>query len=127
MEVIKKIRPGQNGSKTYTEHYGERLICVRYRNDGKNNRNLVTVELIVAEHPHTGKASPALNQLYPHPNRMVLVRVAYNEADLRRQVKAQGGQWLNSKQRWRMPYRVAQELGLSDRVEDDQPQLSTDA
>jgi len=119
MEVIKKIRPGKNGSKSYTKRYGERLICVRYRNDLKNKRNLVTIELIVAEHPHPEGDAQDLPPLYPHPNRMVLVRLGYSEAALRKQIIARGGQWLNKKKQWRMPYRLAQELELTDRIKDE--------
>ena len=51
MEVIKTLRPGDSGTKKLTEHYGDRLVCVRYRKDGKRQRRYTTIELIVDEGP----------------------------------------------------------------------------
>ena len=31
MEVKVTLKPGQNGTKRLVEHYGDQLVCVRYR------------------------------------------------------------------------------------------------
>ena len=47
MDVIKKMKPGDPGTKRLLAKYGEQLVCVRYRNDRQNQRRLTTIELIV--------------------------------------------------------------------------------
>ena len=116
MEVTRKIKPGENGSKRYLRAYGDRLICVRYRNDRANRKNLVTVELIVAEHPQPSGHHELFNAMYPHPNRWVMVRIGYQEKQLQQAIKQRGGKWIKSKQLWGLPYRVVQELKLEDRM-----------
>lgn len=43
------LRPGQKGTKSLAEKYGDRLVCVRYKYDEKTGRRLATVELIEEE------------------------------------------------------------------------------
>ncbi|MFQ5487962.1 MAG: hypothetical protein ACE5ET_05910 [Gammaproteobacteria bacterium] len=119
MEVTRKIKPGENGSKRYLRAYGDRLICVRYCNDRANRKNLVTVELIVAEHPHPSGRHELFNTMYPHPNRWVMVRIGYEEKQLQQVVKQRGGKWIKSKQLWGLPYRIVQELKLEGRMASD--------
>jgi hypothetical protein len=112
MEVIKKLSPGSHGTKRYMERFGERLICVRYRHDPRRQRRLTTAELIVDEGPLLTQSDAAI----PHPNRHVLLRVAYAEAALRRKVKDAGGKWLPDKRLWKPPYHAVRSLGLQNRV-----------
>lgn len=84
MDVVKKLPPGAPGTKRYTAQYGERLVCVRYRHDKSARRRVTTIELIVDEAPLSDPPSPAARAIQPHPNRHVLVRVAYHEESLRR-------------------------------------------
>ncbi len=51
MKTIKKINPGKKGTKKLIEEYGDKLVCVRYRHDPKNNRKLKTIEIIIDENP----------------------------------------------------------------------------
>lgn len=51
MEITKTMKAGSDGTKTFTRHYGERLVCVRHRLDVQAGRRLTTVELIVNERP----------------------------------------------------------------------------
>ena len=44
--VAKTLNLGDNGTKKLKDKYGGKLVKVRYRNDKKNKRKLVTVELI---------------------------------------------------------------------------------
>jgi hypothetical protein len=112
MEVIKKLPPGSHGTKRYTERFGERLVCVRYRYDPRRQRRLTTVELIVDEGPLIPQAEAAI----PHPNRHDFLHVAYTEATLRRKVKDAGGKWLPDKRLWKLPYHAVRSLGLQSRV-----------
>ena len=79
MEVIKKMQPGQPGTKRYIRQYGESLICVRYRRDAANARRLTTVELIVDEGFYQRETNPIIKAMYPNPNRNVYVRVGYED------------------------------------------------
>jgi hypothetical protein len=50
------------------------------------------------------------------PDRIVGVRVRYEESQLQATVKERGGRWDNVAKVWRMPYRLAVRLGLRSRV-----------
>lgn len=43
------LTPGANDTKKLVEHYGNRLVCVRYRYDAEQRRRIKTVELIEEE------------------------------------------------------------------------------
>ena len=77
---------------------------------------MYSFELIVAEKPHPSGKYELFDQLYPHPNRWVMVKIGYEEKQLRQVIKQHGGKWTKSKQLWRLPYRTVQELELQDRV-----------
>jgi hypothetical protein len=85
-------------------------VCVRYRYDKQQKKRFKTVELIVEEWPWTP----------PSPRRpdesVVLVKVAFSERDLRRQVKEAGGVWHPDKQGWELRYDRAVALGLRTRI-----------
>jgi hypothetical protein len=119
MEVIKKMQPGQPGTKRYIRQYGESLICVRYRRDAANARRLTTVELIVDEGFYQRETNPIIKAMYPNPNRNVYVRVGYEESVLRMQIKTAGARWVAEKKLWQMRYRDVQKLGLKDRIVED--------
>ena len=51
LPIKKSLRPGQNGTKKLAAQYGDRLVCVRYREDSEHKRRITTVELIVDERP----------------------------------------------------------------------------
>jgi hypothetical protein len=119
MEVIKKMQPGQPGTKRYTRQYGESLICVRYRRDIANSRRVTTVELIVDDGFYYQETHPVSRILQPNPNRNVYLRVGYEESALRRQIKTAGARWVHEKKLWQMRYRDAYKLGLKDRIVED--------
>ena len=52
----------------------------------------------------------------PQPDAVVLVRVAYEETELRRRVKTAGGKWNQRKGVWEMAYANVIALGLKDRI-----------
>jgi hypothetical protein len=120
MEVIKKMQPGQPGTKRYTRQYGESLVCVRYRRDVANSRRLTTVELIVDTGFYQQETNPIIKTMCPNANRNVYVRVGYEESALRMQIKMAGARWVAEKKLWRMRYRDAQKLGLKKRIVEDE-------
>ena len=90
MQVTKILAPGNAGTHQFVTEYGEKLVCVRYRNDPENKRRLTTVELIVREtHAPELQAHP----LEMHPSAKVYVKIHYQEETLRTQAKSHGAIW----------------------------------
>lgn len=112
--VLKKIAPGQPGSKSFMAMYGDQLLCVRYRENEAKRTTLTTVELIVDEReiPEWRIRTRSRN------DSLVGVHVGYPETELRERVKAAGAQWDGDARLWRMPRSVAQALGLVARIKD---------
>src|SRR5215813_9827091 len=106
MHVSTTMQPGQRGAKKFLAQYGDRLVCVRYRQDQQRQKRFKTVELIVEEWPWT--------PLSPRRRRgsIVFVKVAFSERELRRQIKDAGGVWHADKQAWELRYERAVALGL---------------
>jgi hypothetical protein len=98
-EVVKRLKPGQAGTRALQRRYGPALVCVRYRKDAASNTRYTTVELVVDHGP---------------ARRQPLVRVAirFNDPDTRRQALALGAEWDATQKTWRMPRRTAIQLGL---------------
>ena len=90
--------------------YGDKLVCVRYRYDSNNRRMLKTIELVIEDEPWepNGRKVPK--------HRIVGVRIAIDEAELRGRVKKAGGKWDPQKKVWRLAYREVEKLGLIDRM-----------
>ena len=118
MDVKATLKPGQRGTKQLVEHFGERLICVRYRYDPKRQKRYKTAEIIVDEKfwlPDCPRLT--YDRLEPKATAPVLVRIAYDEYELRTEVKQRGCKWVRQERLWRMCYRDAEELGLKQRIE----------
>jgi hypothetical protein len=43
------LKPGQRGTKSLSEKYGDALLCVRFRYDAELRQRLKTIELVVGE------------------------------------------------------------------------------
>ena len=106
MDVKKTLYPGDMGTKRLLKKYGEQLICVRYRIDKLSKERLTTVELIVDKKPYLN-LSPSIR---------VWVKIKFNEAALREQVKAHNAKWLNDEKVWEMKYETAKKLRLKKRI-----------
>ncbi len=106
----KTIQAGQPGTKKWTEMYGDKLVCVRYKYDNVNMVRLKTVELIVEEKSWVPEKSriPA--------NKLIGIRVRYVEMNLRKLVKGAGGIWNREKGLWELRYQDAVALGLEKRM-----------
>ncbi len=105
------MKPGQPGTKRWMEKFGDKLFCVRYRYDEAQRRKLITVEIIVDESPWQKKVNRT-----PPNNKIVLIRVGYEESYLRNLVKSAGGKWNQKKKVWELPYQEVINLGLANRM-----------
>ena len=80
------------------------------RYDEQRKKRLKTVELIVEE-----------SEWDPHPSQrsadsVVRVRIAWSEAEVRRQVKSAGGRWNPQRGVWELRYERVVALGLEGRI-----------
>jgi len=92
------LKPGQRGTKSLAQEYGDTLLCVRFRYDAKLRQRLKKVELIVERSEWT-----------PPPQRytadtLVPVRIEVADMPLRLQAKAAGGRWNPEKRLWYVKY-----------------------
>ena len=106
----KIVHAGQPGSKKYLNIYGDDLVCIRYKYDYKRNRKIKTIELKVEETAWT-----------PRPNdtfamKPVLLKVLYQEQELRKLVKNANAIWHSNLKLWELPLFKAVELGLENRI-----------
>lgn len=110
MQARKKLKPGQDGTKSLLWQYGERLVCVRYRYDEAQQMRHKTVELIVESTPWQSPAAIPANTL-------VGLRVGVTEGDLQQKIRQAGGQWNRGRKLWELRYDEVVALGLKSRIE----------
>ncbi len=111
MKAKKTLWPGDPGTKKLMTEYGDELFCIRYRYDRVRQKSYKTVELIIESHdwiPNTHHRSP---------NRIVSLKIDYEEYALRTLIKQNGGKWNPKNQTWQMPYKTVKELKLQDRMQ----------
>ncbi len=104
-------RPGAKGTRKLVEHYGDRLICVRYRHDPAQGRRDKTAEPIVEE--SRWRPSPVSASVPPS---CVPVRIGLYEKDLQRKINAAGGTWQAAEYVWHAPEFEVRKLGLVGRI-----------
>jgi hypothetical protein len=112
MKTRLTLKPGQPGTKREVRKYGGRLVAVRFRYDADRRLRFKTVELVEEQKPWVPTLASTRN-----PDEKVFVRVGFAEADLRMAVKAAGGQ----RKLWELRIGTAYELGLDNRIVDDDP------
>ena len=105
LRVAKKFLPGQPGTLKLARTYGDALVCVRYRVDAEGLHRYTTVDLVVDRMP-----------IVKRVERIVGVRVLYEETTLQSAVRAGVVTWDKTAKLWRMPYRVTLGLSLRDRI-----------
>jgi len=110
MKIKRILKPGQPGTKSLVEKYGDNLICVRYRYDVEKHTMFKTIEIVVDRKPW----QPPVKKI--SKNKILSIRIAYDEAEARKQVKAAGGKWDPARQVWQLGYDKVIELGMSDRI-----------
>lgn len=128
--VVKTLRPGQAGTQRWQERYGDRLLCVRHREDLHATHRIVTLELIVESHPIRARAlatttttttnskkTPADKGQDIDPRRHpVRVRIDIQEDTLRRKAYAAGATCDPHQPVWTMPLATARALRVLRRI-----------
>ena len=107
LPVIKKMAPGQPGTKRWSTDFGEALVCVRYRHDTANGERIVTVELV---------AHRAALRTRSTDNEEVAVRIGWEETALRILAREQGALWDRRQRVGRMTRAQAKQLRLVARI-----------
>ena len=98
MKTRLTLKPGQRGTKSLAEKYGDALLCVRFRYDAELRQRLKTVELIVEKSEWTPpQPQYAANALVP-------LRINATDMPMRFQAKAAGGRWNPEKKLWFVKY-----------------------
>jgi hypothetical protein len=103
--VVKKIAADQPGAQRWLRRYGERLVCVRYRDRRDGEERFVTVELIVDRRLRTARSK-----------KPVAVRIERDEVELRQRAKAAGARFDWNRRLWLLPREAVVRLGLQRRV-----------
>jgi hypothetical protein len=92
------LKPGQRGTKSLMEQYGDALLCVRFRYDAESRQRLKTVELIVERAEWTPP-----RQAYT-ADTLVPLHIHAADMPMRSQAKAAGGRWNPEKKLWLVKY-----------------------
>ena len=98
------------GTKKLVEEYGDKLVCVRYRNDYERKRKVKTIEIIIDESPLSDNSSKI------PLNKIMYLSVKYGEVHIGRLIKSAGGRWNRKEQVWELPYSEVLALGLEERI-----------
>jgi len=107
LPVTKKMAPGQPGTKRWAVQYGDKLLCVRYRQDPQRDERIVTVELEVDRAPLRARRLESDE---------VAVPIDWQETALRIQAREEGARWDSRQRVWRMSRAQARLLRLVDRI-----------
>ena len=105
MRVRQTLRPGQRGTRRFVEKFGDRLVCVRYREAPGGQRRITTVEVVVDDRTWS-----------PRPTTRVGVQIAWGEAALARRVKRAGAAWDARRKVWVLAAGKVRRLGLEERM-----------
>lgn len=110
MRTQTHLKPGQKGTKSLVEKYGNSLLCVRYRYDEIRGVRLKTVEIVVDEKSY----KPPLRY---RDEDVVAVIVSFTENVLRDKLKVAGGRWDPEKKVWHVLYgSIRGDTGLEERI-----------
>ena len=105
LRVTKKLATTNRGAIKLAQQFGDALVCVRHRTDGRARFRYTTVELLVDK-----------SEMRPRQSRMVSIRVHPDEYGLRTVVRAAGAVCDSKTGLWHLPQRVATVLRLAGRV-----------
>ena len=110
--IVKRLSATQAGALKLAQRYGGALVCVRYRHDAQGRLRYTTVELVVDQAPIAARAD--LDEL-------VMVRLGFDEAQLRQQALAHGARFDMKQRLWCMTRRTAKRLRLIRRIDATPP------
>lgn len=108
MKSYGHLKPGQKGTGRLVEQYGESLLCVRYRYNEKCGVKLKTVEIVVDER--------AVQVPRFKDGDVVPVSVAFEEMELREQLRKLRAKWDPQLKVWFVPYRLIRGTELESRI-----------
>lgn len=103
--VLKTLAPTDRGAIGLARHYGDALICVRYRTDANGKFRHTTVELLVQTAP-----------IRPRALKIVGIKTEPHERYLHSMIKTAGGTWDAKARLWHLPRRIAGILNLRNRI-----------
>lgn len=109
--MLRKMKPGQPGTKQLLAQYGEQLVCVRYRYDAPTRKRIKTVEIVVAESEWQPPAQRFMK------DEIVWVRIGFVDRSQQQQLRAAGGKWDARRCVWNIRYDAAVKLGYAAHVE----------
>ena len=109
--TTKTMLPGQYGTKRLMKKYGDKLLAVRYRLDKEQKKKLKTVEIITNEWDYKENRRNSTP-----PNKIVHLYIEYGEKDLGLIIRYAGGFWNKEEKYWELPYGMAVQLGLEERI-----------
>jgi hypothetical protein len=110
MNTKRTLLTGHPGTKKYIEKYGKDLVCVRYKYSHKERIRYTTVELVIDKSTIRQYRQPISG------NKIMPLKVGYEEIYIRKLVKQAGRKWNKDKRIWELPYRDTKELGLESRM-----------
>ncbi len=105
--VVKTLWPGQAGTVKLSRRYGDALVCVRYRHDGKGEVRYTTVEVMIDQAP--------LPKVFAHHDTQS-IHLAHTETALRVQAIRHGAKWDEELKLWRLTTAAVKALGLESRL-----------
>ncbi|TGD71040.1 hypothetical protein E4634_19530 [Mangrovimicrobium sediminis] len=126
MRVIKTMQPADSGARRFHRRYGDQLCAVRYRESDCGSKLFTTIEIIVDERERPKKNISNVSLHACRRNEVVALRVAYEDVELRKKVKAAGAWWSRTGQAWVMRRDTAVQLGIAHRVQEGLVDLCTD-
>jgi hypothetical protein len=103
LPVIKTMWPPQPGTHKLARHYGDALVCVRYRHDTTSKRRYTTIELVIDTAPIQRR----------EPDRKVIT-VRSLHPKLHQKALTLGAKWAAQEQAWKMSLRIARALDILD-------------
>jgi hypothetical protein len=108
MKAYAHLKPGQDGTKRLVDLYGDKLVCVRYRYDEARGMKVKTVEIIVDEKPLW---APRFKD-----DDLVPLHIAYDETELRQQLRAMRARWDAERKLWYVRYGLIRGTPLVERL-----------
>ena len=106
----KNLKPGQPGTEKYVRQFGDELVCIRHRYSKSDKKKIVTAEIVIEKK----EWSPDYRRI-PH-NKIMDLRVAYEEKRIREMIKQVGGRWNPNRKVWQLPFCQIVSLGLQNRI-----------
>lgn len=92
------------------ERYGEKLVCVRYKQDKQLSRKIKTAEIILHERDCNESARHITY------NKIVDVKIECGEIELGKTICCLGWKWNKSKNLWEVPYHEVKSLIPEGRI-----------